>query len=139
MSASSDTGPCRFPFDQRNLHMLDFDAHQEEVDFANDDVFEVVLWSVVFEFDVKAIFNTDFHLDGVVNLGVVLMLGQMHLIVIHPDVHLFNYVWGKGSSGEGEPQEVAAQLEQHYIPKTNITSVVWLVLFLYVAEFEVNS
>lgn len=35
-------GTCRFPPDDRELHMFDFDADEEKVDFANDDVFKVV-------------------------------------------------------------------------------------------------
>lgn len=35
-------GTRRFPPDDRELHMFDFDADEEKVDFTNDDVFEVV-------------------------------------------------------------------------------------------------
>jgi hypothetical protein len=71
--------------------MLYLDADKQEVDLTDNDILEVisdvgevyrqppVLWSppdldtnslafVVLEFDVQAILNTDFHLDGVVGV-----------------------------------------------------------------------
>jgi hypothetical protein len=36
------TCSCRFSPDNREFHVLDFDSNEEEVDFANDDVFQVV-------------------------------------------------------------------------------------------------
>lgn len=33
---------CRFASDDRKLHVLDLDSNEEEVDLANDNIFEVV-------------------------------------------------------------------------------------------------
>jgi len=41
-------------------------ANQEEVDLADNDILEVVFGLVVLELDVKAIFDTNFHLDRVI-------------------------------------------------------------------------
>ena len=45
---------------------------------------EDVLGFVVFEFDVQAIFDTDFHLDGIIAVG-------RHSIGVYPKVFLFHY------------------------------------------------
>lgn len=59
---------------------------------------EIVLGSVVFEFNVETVLNTDLHLDGVVDLRKL-------LVVVHPDVLLLADVGCKGSR-DGESQEI---------------------------------
>ena len=43
--------------------MLDFDPNQIEKDFAKNTVFQMEFTLIEFEFDMKAFFYTDFHLD----------------------------------------------------------------------------
>ena len=49
--------------DDRELHVLDLDADEQEVDLADDDVVQVVLRLVVLELDVEALLDADLHLD----------------------------------------------------------------------------
>ena len=79
--------------------MLDLDSNEEEVDFANDNVLQMVsaqnqrletlserncsiLRFIVLEFDVKAVFNADLHLDRIIAVW-------RHTEGVHPYVSLF--------------------------------------------------
>ena len=44
--------------------MFDFYSDEQEIDFANDDVFKMVFALVILELDVKAILNSNFHFDA---------------------------------------------------------------------------
>ena len=70
------------------LHMLDFDSHEEKVDFAQDDVFKVVLGPVVLELDVQAFLNAHLHLDGLLRQFCRLCLQCRRLYILHAKVLL---------------------------------------------------
>ena len=89
--------PCRLSLDDRDLHVLDLDPHQQEVDLANDHVLQVVLRLVVFELNVQAFLDPHFHLDWVVHLRVG---GQS----VYSQVELLGHV-GQPAN-DGHPQEV---------------------------------
>lgn len=55
---------CCLPSNDRQLHVLDLDSDQEEVNFAQNHVLQVVLLLVEFKLDVQAVLNTDLHLDA---------------------------------------------------------------------------
>lgn len=83
---------CRLAADDGKLHVLDLDAHEQEVDLAYDDILQVIslaacisdveeregqigygtryaLGFVVLELNVKTVLDTDLHLDGVIAVG----------------------------------------------------------------------
>ena len=80
--------------------MLDLDSDQQEVDLADDDVFQVVsglrqrscslreqayvLGLIVLELDVQAILNADFHFDRVVAVW-------RHAVGMYPNVPLLGH------------------------------------------------
>ena len=70
--------------DDRELHVLDLDADEQEVDLADDDVVQVVLRLVVLELDVEALLDAHLHLDRVVDLGRrVRLLNEELLLLDH--------------------------------------------------------
>jgi hypothetical protein len=54
--------------DNTEFHMFDLDAHQVEKYFAENAVLEVEFALVEFKLDVKALFNSNFHLNGSIHL-----------------------------------------------------------------------
>lgn len=50
--------------------MLDLDPDEEEINFAHDDVLQMVFGLVVFEFNVQAVLDADFHFDRAVHLRI---------------------------------------------------------------------
>ena len=51
--------------------MLNFDSNEQEENLANDHILEVILGLVVFELNMKAVFNANFHLDWVVDFRLL--------------------------------------------------------------------
>lgn len=52
-----------FASSEFDLHVLELDADEEEIDAADDHVFEVIPTSFILEFNVQAFFDANFHLD----------------------------------------------------------------------------
>lgn len=97
--------------------MLDFDPYEQEIDFTDDHVFQMVpgshggvlggtigcreplgiLGFVVFKLNVQAVLDSDLHFDGVVHFRVARER-------VHGDVDLFDDV-GEASD-DRHPQEV---------------------------------
>lgn len=71
--------------DNGQLHMLDLDTHEQEIDFAHDHVLEVVPRLVVLKLDMQTVLDADLHLDRVVAV-------RGHHVRVHPDVLLFDHV-----------------------------------------------
>ena len=113
------SAPSRLSLDDRNLHVFDLDAHQQEVDLADDHVLQVVLRLVVFELDVEALLDPHFHLDWVVHLGV----GGKG---VDRQVKLLGHV--SQPTHDGHPQEV---------PQSNIGTGVCFIWFLHL-EYGCN-
>ena len=61
---------CRLSLYDRNLHVLDLDPDQEEIDLADNHVLQVIFGLVVFELDVEALLYPHLHLDWIVHLWV---------------------------------------------------------------------
>ena len=106
--------------DNAQLHVLDFEADEEEVDAADNDVLEVVLALGVLKLDVQAVLNADVHLDAVVRVG-------RDAVAVDPDVLLANHVG-----------HASRDCHPHEVPQLHINAVVRLVLLLYVLEVEIE-
>lgn len=106
------------PFDDCNLHVLDFNPHQEEVDLPNDDVLEVVLGLIVLKLDVQAVLNAHLHLDRVVDIGITRE-------GVHGDVELF-----------GRVLQAADYRHFQEVPEADIHARVHFVRFFHAGELE---
>ena len=49
--------------------MLDFDAHEKEINLATDDIVQMIASLFVLEFDVEAVLDSNFHFDWFVYAG----------------------------------------------------------------------
>lgn len=106
--------------DDAQLHVLDLEAHKQEVDAADDDVLEVVFGLGVLELDVQAVLYPDVHLDARVHL-------RGDAVAVDPDVLLADDVGHAPRDGDAD---VVAQL--------HVDAVVRLILLLHVLEVEVE-
>jgi hypothetical protein len=61
------TRPSCLSLDDGELHVLDLDAHQQEVDLANNHVLQMVLGLVVLKLDVQTILNPDLGRTSVIH------------------------------------------------------------------------
>ena len=50
-------------FNDTDLHEFDLDSDEQEVDFSDQHVLEMVLGFIVFKLDMKAVLNTDLRHD----------------------------------------------------------------------------
>ncbi len=107
--------------DDAELHMLDLEAHEQEVDAADDNVLEVVLALAVLELDVQAVLDADVHLDAAVHLG-------RDAVAVDPDVLLADHVGHAARHGDA-----------HVVAQLDVDAVVRLVLLLDVLEVEVEG
>lgn len=110
--------PGCLPSNDGQLHMLNLEPDQQEIDPAHNHVLEVVLGFGVLELDMKAVFDAHVHLDGTVGL-------RRHAVRIHPEVLLADDVGH--APRDGHPHEV---------PQFHIDTVVGLVLLLDVLEVK---
>ena len=54
--------------DDHNLHVLDLETDEQDVNLAHHDVLEIVLRALVLELDVQRVLDADLHLDRIVQL-----------------------------------------------------------------------
>lgn len=114
--------PGRFsPYD-RQLHVLDFDPNQEEVDLAQDDVGEVVASAFVFELDVEAVLNADLHLDRFVHHG-------LFADDLNEDLVLLVKGW----------EELPLHNDSDKVPDRHVPTAVGFEFLFYIAEVERND
>jgi len=106
-------------FDNNDFHVFDFDAHQKEINFTNHYVLQVVFGFVVFEFDVKAVLNADFHFDGIIDF-------RLHGHVLYREIHRMSDV----------RRVVTSDAHAKEIPQSHVIAGISFVLFLHVIEFE---
>lgn len=106
--------------DDAELHVLDLEADEQEVDAADDDVLEVVLALAVLELDVQAVLDADVHLDAAVHLG-------RDAVAVDPHVLLADDVG-----------HAPRHRHPHEVPQLHVDPVVRLVLLLHVLEVEVE-
>lgn len=107
-----------FASDDGELHVLDLEAYEKEIDAAYNDILQVVLVFGVFKFDVQTILDTDIHLDRTVGL-------RRQSVRVDPDILFTNDGWH--SPREGGSDEVS---------QLHIDSIVGLVLLFDVFEVE---
>lgn len=111
----------RLPSYDAQLHVLDLEPHEQEVDPAHYDILEVVLALGVLELDVQTVLDADVHLDGAVHLG-------RDAVAVDPDVLFTDDVGHAAGNGDAD---VVAQLD--------VDAVVGFVLLLDVLEVEVEG
>jgi hypothetical protein len=59
---------CGFSSDDAEFHVLDLQPHQQEVDSADDDVFQVILALAVLKLNVQTVLDPYVHLDTGIDL-----------------------------------------------------------------------
>lgn len=64
------------------LHVLDFDSHQVEVDLAENAVLEVEFTLVEFELDVQTLLYADLHFDWLVRLRLLSLIADNKLLLL---------------------------------------------------------
>ena len=114
-------GPCRLPPDDAQLHVLNLETDEQEVDATDDDVLEVVLALAVLELYVQAVLDADVHLNAAIHLG-----GDA--IAVHPHVLFADDVG-----------HAPCHRHPHKVPQLHVDAIVRLVLLLNVLEVEVEG
>ena len=112
------TDARRLAADDAQLHMLDLQADEQEIDAPDNHIFQMVLALAVLELDVQAVLDADVHLDAAVRLG-------RDPVGVHPDVLLAHHV-------RHPPRHRAAD----EVAQLAVDPVVGLVLLLHVLEVE---
>ena len=113
--------PCLLALDNRKLHVLNFDAHQQEVNLADDNIVQVVLGLVVLELNVEAILDAHFHFDAVVDLW------HNTRVLHHKVAVLYNI-----------RRVILRHSHTDEIAQPHVQAVVRLVLFVCVGEVELE-
>mmetsp|Transcript_20253 Transcript_20253/g.56432 ORF Transcript_20253/g.56432 Transcript_20253/m.56432 type:complete len:285 (+) Transcript_20253:549-1403(+) len=121
MRYRGDTLAARFAPNHTQLHVLDLDAHEQEVDLAADHILQMVHASVVLELDVQTILDADLQLDSGIDRG-------WDAQALHPHILLLRQRW----------QELAFHDDLDEVPNAGVASVVALVLLVHVTEEEGN-
>lgn len=111
-------GAARLAADDRQLHVLDLEAHEQEIDAADDDVLEMILAFAVLELDVQAVLDADVHLNAAVELG-------WNAVAVDPQILLADHILD--AAADGGAYEVA---------ETDVDAVVTLILLLNVLEVK---
>merc|ERR1719330_1389208 len=107
---------CRLSADDLQLHVLDLDAHEHEVDLADDHVPHVVVRLVELELDPQHLLDADLHLDG--------LRGLRFHDVLHHHVHFL---------GDGLVEGLQSR-DADEVPQAHILATIRFVVFRHVAE-----
>ena len=109
---------ARLAPDDAQLHMLDLQPDEQEINAADDHVLEVVPRLAVLEFNVQAVLDTDVHFDDAVGLWG-------HAVAVHPQVFFADRVGHAPRHGH-----------THKVAQAHVDARVRLVRLLDVFEVE---